>query len=737
MTKKLLLSMLLLIGIFLLPQHTFAQEKNWTFLVYLVGADLESKSEAGTTDILEMIAAGSTENVNVVVLTGGADKEGWRVPYAQLYNNGEEIALDYDAGGKDMSSAENVTAFIDWGLENYPGKKVALTFWNHGGDIRGYGWDEVSGGNLSVPKIKEALSNTSFIQNDNKFELLGFDACLMGNLETVSTLKDYANWYIGSEEQEPGHGWNYTPIIQALNTADTTFFGDSLGRVIVDGFVAQSNVEETTAITLGVMNPSKIPALENSLDSLFKKLVSDGKITKLHKARAKAEEYSKSINNPEYSEDMVDIGDLMMKLKEVSPELAPQVDSVLARLNDAIHYSKHDMARPRANGLSMYIPHNVLVDEDELYKILDNNYYPIDFKEEIKNFVYDNYTPTALSDDNPPSGAIDPDFVFFGSKKGRETVRQATAGEVSAIRVTHDDDLEQVQILLIEELEGFPDEYIMLGSTHPDTVVYGDNGTDIYAYRWDEHWIGINGHPAYISDIHDYEIEDEDGNIEDYTRIHIPAVKNLEMEGEEFLILSYRFDKDFNYVLESIIPEPYDDGSGGMIVPKKRIDLQPGDKIQLLYEGFNEVTDEEFFVVDDDAIIIIENGNEDLVLEYDMLEVGNYQIAYLLEDHSQNDTLIFDPTIYTVMSSGLEVIPNDNYFLLYPNPASTSFNLKINDSSGKNYQLKVFDIMGRLIHQQSGNEEITTIALDVANGLYTIEVIMENKRITDRLIIQN
>lgn len=707
--------------------------KDWTFLVYLIGSNLESGGNAGTNDIEEIIAAGSTENVNVVVLTGGADKDGWREPIAKLYNNGQETILDFDAGGKQMSSAENVTAFIDWSIENYPAQKTALTFWNHGGDIRGYGNDEVSGMNLTVPQIKEALANTNFITNNNKFEMLGFDACLMGNIETVATLQDYVNWYIGSEEQEPGHGWNYTPIIQALNTANSTFTGEDLGRAVVDGFIAQANAEETTAITLGVINTSKIGALENSLTALFAKLVEDNKVTKLHKARAKSEEYSKSISNPENSEDMVDIGDLMAMLKKIAPELSTEVDDVLAKLGEAVSYSKNDMARPRATGLSMYIPHNALVDETALYKVLDDHYYPIDFKVEIRNFVYDTYTPQALADNNPPGGEVDPDFVLYTSGGGGDVNK--IVGEVSAIRVLHDDDLEQVQVMLIEELEGFPDEFIMLGSTHVDTMAIDEDGLEVYAYVWDEHWLSINGHPAYISDIHDYEIE-EDGEITEYTRVHIPMVSNLETDDEEFLIVAYRFDGDLNYVLESIIPEPYEDDNGNLIIPKKRVELKPGDQVQLLYEGFNEVTDEEFFLVDDDAIITIENGNSDLELNYDRLEVGNYQLGFLLEDHSQNDTLIFDRTIYTVEALGTQTIANDDHYELFPNPTNNEFSIKILDSKGEAFDLMIFDSMGRLVHSQSGNQELTTLSLNLSSGIYSIEITMDNQIVSDRIIIQ-
>lgn len=708
------------------------EDKNWTILVYLIGADLESNGDAGTTDMGEMLAAESTENVNVVVLTGGADKDGWRVPTARLIDDGQETTLDYDAESKDMSSSENVTDFINWALQEYPAQNIAMTFWNHGSDIRGYGNDEVSGQNLSVPKIKEALENTSYISEGNKFELLGFDACLMANIETVSSLKDFSNWYVASEEQEPGHGWNYTPVIQSLNTANSAFNGEDLGRVIVDGFIAQAESEETTAITLGVVNTAEVSDLESSLSQLFSKLLADGKVSQLHKARARAEEYSKSLNNPEYSEDMVDIGDLMMKLKEISPELTTEIDNVLFSLDDAVSYVQHDMARPRATGLSMYIPHNVLVDEEELYSVLDEHYYPIDFAIDIRNFIYDEYVPQALADNDAPRGEIDPDFELFNSD-GVDGTRMV--GEISAISVLHNDDLEQVQVLLIEELLGFPDEFIMLGSTHVDTVVTDDDGMDTYVYLWDEHWLGINGHPAYISDIHDFEVE-ENGNITQYTRIHIPMVKNLGLDDEEFLVVSYRYDTDFNYELESIIPEPYENENGEMIIPKQRVFLESGDVIQLLYEGFNEVTDEEFFIVDDNAIISIENGNSDLELEIDRLELGNYQLGFLLEDHSQNDTLVFDSRVFVVDVEGVTAIDNENHFELFPNPADNVLNIKLLDFNAPSYMLKIYDMVGQLVFEKHCNHLETSIDLDLASGFYSLEISTDEIKISDKLIIQ-
>jgi hypothetical protein len=42
--------------------------------------------------------------------------------------------------------------------------------------------------------------------NLTKFDILGFDACLMATYEVVARLGKHADYYLASEELEPGHG---------------------------------------------------------------------------------------------------------------------------------------------------------------------------------------------------------------------------------------------------------------------------------------------------------------------------------------------------------------------------------------------------------------------------------------------------------------------------------------------------------------------------------------------------
>jgi len=709
-----------------------SSEKDWTMIVYLVGSNLESDGNAGTTDIQEMIDAGSTKNVNVVVLTGGANKPGWKDMRSWLIKDGVQTELSFSPTTTEMSDPNSVTEFINFATKNYPAEKTALVFWNHGGDIRGYGNDEITGKSLSVPQISSAIANSEFIDGGKNFELIGFDACLMANLETQSSLKDFGNWFVGSEEQEPGHGWDYTPIVQAMESGDAAG-GDELGAYIVDGFQRQSIDQNTTAITLAVSDLSKISIIEDRLFALLNLVKEDGQISKLHKARSASEEYSKSIKTPEYSEDMVDLRDWLIKFDDIISDYTAEVDLVLEAIDEAVYYHYSDDARPHANGISIYVPHNVLVDEGELDWVLENYYHNIDFSSNVKSFIVDDYIPTALDDNDPPSGNIDHDFTFF--TKDEPESGGAGLDSISAIKIQHQDDLEQVQVVLVEEFAGMPNEFILLGSTFPDTIVVNPDQTEIYAYKWDEMWLGINGHPAYISDIHHFEVEESPGVIKKYTRIHIPALHNPGTADEQHVLMSFRFDDNFNHTLENIIPEVQKNGQH-VLLPKERVFLQPGDELQFIYEVFNEQTDEQYFLEDPNAILTIVNGNEDLNLEHDRLEEGNYHIGYVLEDHSQNDTIIFDTRTFMVMGPSSTNSFDNHYFKVYPNPTSGSFTIDQANYDGGEVIVRLYNSSGQIVLQKAIQQKQITMNPNIPSGVYQLEIIKGENSYSDQLIFR-
>lgn len=706
-----------------------AQTKNWTLLVYMVGSDIV---EDGITDLGEMKAAGNTDSINIVAMLGGSTLAGWETPTTSIFVNGNEIAQDFVPSVPHMANSTNITEFINWGVSNYPAEKYMLLFYNHGMDIRGFGWDNTVDKSSSVGDIQTGIANSDFIKNDNKFEVLGFDACLMASFEVQSALRNFAKYYVASEETEPYHAWNWTPIITAMNTqADLN--GAELGKIIVDEYMQQSKDEKTEHVTLSVTDLSKINNLETALEQLVLSLDDDLYVSNFMKARANSEEYHKVISTPELSDDMVDIGDLVKHLKALEPTIEDKVDSVLARIDEAVIYERSDSTRPRATGISMYVPFNVLVDTAEGNAILDIRYNPIEFSDTIKNFIANTYYPFAVEDNEPIDGSIDPDWGLTGSSSDD----RGENGTYSAIRLNNQNgDLHQIQVILLEEIIGVPDEFLILGSTYPDTSVTNADGSTTFAYEWDEEWLGLNGHPAYIADIQDFLTEDDDGMLEyHFTRIHTPAILNPNTADEKNIMISFVFDEDFNYKLEGILREPY--GNEVIIPSKERIDLAPGDQVQLLYEVFDAVTNEATFVANDNAIIDIQTGNDDLILDHSKLEPGKYHIGFVLMDHSHNDTIIYDPKVREIISvNTYETIEETISAELVPNPVSDIAKLKFNKMTDANIEL--YNQIGVLVERKKiENERSIDFNLRAyPNGTYLMKITTDKGILTEKLIKQ-
>ena len=65
---------------------------------------------------------------------------------------------------------------------------------------------------MAIDEMKYAFD--SF---DQRLEFVGFDACLMGTVETAYAIKNNVDYLIASEEIEPGTGWNYKKLLNQLS----------------------------------------------------------------------------------------------------------------------------------------------------------------------------------------------------------------------------------------------------------------------------------------------------------------------------------------------------------------------------------------------------------------------------------------------------------------------------------------------------------------------------------------
>ena len=323
----------------------------FTLMIYMSGADLESRSAMGTKDLQEMLSAKFGDSVRVIVYTGGSTN--WRnnlvsskVNQIWQVKNGQMICLQENAGTGAMTNQATLTSFIQYCAKNFKANRYALILWDHGsGSVAGYGYDErnKNSGSMSLAGLDNAFRNGGV-----KFDFIGFDACLMATLENALMTSKYADYLIASEETEPGIGWYYTDWLTALgsNTSISTL---DLGKQICDDFVKHCSSEcRGQATTLSVIDlaevsntvPSQLTAFSQSITNL----ISNKEYKTVSNARNGSREFAASSRI-----DQVDLTDLCNNM-------GTKESAALAKaLRGAVKYNRTSIGD--AYGLSVYFPY--------------------------------------------------------------------------------------------------------------------------------------------------------------------------------------------------------------------------------------------------------------------------------------------------------------------------------------------------------------------------------------------
>ena len=328
-----------------------------TIMVYMCGADLESKNGMGTADLMEMVNATIDVNtVHVIVQTGGASSWQNQIVSArtcQIYEvrSGGLKAIDRDIGKKAMVDPDTLTDFVSFCMERYPADRYGLIMWDHGGgSIAGYGYDELfsTSGSMRLEQFDNALTKAGC-----KFDFIGFDACLMAGLETALVAEKHADYFIASEATEPGTGWYYTTWLSELSENPSMSTVD-LGKQIIDDFVkySQANAPSSSA-TLSLVD---LAELDGTVPDAFKdfatsttEMIANNDYQSVATARSGAKDFSVSsrINQ--------------IDLIHFAENMNTDASNALAKtLRSCVKYNRVGSNISHANGVSIYFPYNSL-----------------------------------------------------------------------------------------------------------------------------------------------------------------------------------------------------------------------------------------------------------------------------------------------------------------------------------------------------------------------------------------
>ncbi len=360
-----------------------------TIMIYIVGSDLERENGCATVDIQEMIDAEfDSDKVQVVICAGGSwvwQNEVVSNTETSYYQVTDDTLVKVEqVHQNNMGNDKTLSDFLKWSFSEYPADRYSLILWDHGGGpLYGYGEDEISGDALSMQELREAMADSPF-DGDNKMEFLGFDACLMGCVEIAWLFKDYAQYFVASQETEPGTGWNYEFLSNVSSCRD----GGEIGRAIIDSYfefydeIFELYPWQESELTLSCVDLSKIDTVEKVLDSLFSGVnqsVLSGGFVAASRCRSWTKTFGKSSTSHDF--DLVDLTHLASLLSSTYTKASALEQAI----DDAVVYSRSNIRN--ANGLSVYHPYENSIQFIMFYNTYKSMGFANHYSEYIVNFM--------------------------------------------------------------------------------------------------------------------------------------------------------------------------------------------------------------------------------------------------------------------------------------------------------------------------------------------------------------
>ena len=301
----------------------------WTFMVYLNGDnDLDPFMDEAFNN---MEKAAQNPDVNILALwdrcsllsddgTECFDKdegiENTRL-YRVEYDNTDLITspvqeVDWNPGELDMGDPATLVNFVTWAKDNYPAKHYFLSILDHGGGwsptfpeeseqklaslsppvppnfgglggqdhfvpLRrsyhmfggtGLSWDFSDGYSyLSTAEMRRAFCSMT-MEGTEKIDVVFYDACLVGMIEEVYAIKDYVNYFVGSENE----AWGSMPYDQYINSITSSTQPRELAVDIVNEYTESlpltGHPSTMSAVDLAAINEVSLAA-----DSLARAMI--------------------------------------------------------------------------------------------------------------------------------------------------------------------------------------------------------------------------------------------------------------------------------------------------------------------------------------------------------------------------------------------------------------------------------------------------------------------------------
>ena len=475
-----------------LPDNTSGLPE-WTVIVYSA-ADDEVLEETMWFDVNEMELVGSNPQLNIVVqidryagaFTGDGDWTDTRRYLITQDNDLNTISspVVQNLGEVDTSDPQTLVDFVTWAIQNYPAKKYALILSDHGGGWTG-GFTDMSSSSsgMSLPEIGTALEQIRQNTGIEKFEMLGFDACLMGQIEVFGSLYPYSNYMIASEEVIPSYGWSYAAWLGQV-VQNPAMDGKGLSGAVISTYVVNDTAltelrtsaadiaREESTTTLSAIESARVPDMIGAMNQ-FVSVMALLDQSDVAEARTYARNYY-SVFGKEVSPSFIDLGNFSEVLANLTGDSSLQQAAVQLQtaISSAVVAEKHGPGMSGSNGVSFHFP------DSDLYHFTEyNSDFPPYYAESSSKFLEQSYWDEFLAFHYTGEAFAPQEGVASAPSRSAEIVAPG-ASELS------------IGPIEISDTEITGDEVVNVSTTVTGNVAYIHTALYFWDPTTESYWIG-------------------------------------------------------------------------------------------------------------------------------------------------------------------------------------------------------------------------------------------------------
>ncbi|MBE3136433.1 MAG: fibronectin type III domain-containing protein [Thermoplasmata archaeon] len=317
--------------------------KNWTLMFYCC-ADNDLSGALNYFDFF------SGSNLNVIALEDNIDGPG-KIWYFDENNN---TVLLEELGEVDMGDSATLKNFITYGKQNFSAERYMLIIFDHGGGWKGACSDVTNADALTMDEIKQALIETGGI------DVIGFQACLMGAVESVYELKDCADVYIGCEEATSlwQYGiWDICCLLNDQSELSTIEIGQNIVQILNETKPKYEYYEKYP--TFSAIRTDRIMDLVNAIDILctdiFQYTIDYSTVQKAWELTKKFGDWQ---NQNKSFLNSCDIYDFVYQysLLETNMTILYDLQNIKECINSSVIAEWHGSEQGGAHGLTIYFP---------------------------------------------------------------------------------------------------------------------------------------------------------------------------------------------------------------------------------------------------------------------------------------------------------------------------------------------------------------------------------------------